>query len=136
MGNTRRIGNSQNRNLGNFFIMGNAANHKIFIFHRIILPYKRTGIGGKSRAHMNGNAEVFAHFYRTGMHNPCAKTGHFQHFMIGNLAHFPSARHDTRVSRIYAIHIREDFTGICLEGTGNGDSGSIGTAAAQSDIIP
>ena len=98
MGNARRIGNTQNGNLSYLFIMGNAANHKIFIFHRIILPYKRTGVSSESRAHMNGNMEILAHFYGTWLHNTSPQAGHFQHFMIGNLIHFAGTWYDAGVS--------------------------------------
>ncbi len=80
---------------------------------------------------MDWNVEIHTHLYGAWLHYAGSQTGHFQHFIVGNLLHLAGIRYQTRICGVYAIYISIDFAGICLQGTSQSYCGGIGTTTAQ-----
>ena len=135
MGNARRVGNAENRNLCHLVIMGNAPYHKALLFHRIILPNDCAWFRRECGAYMDGDVVVLPHLHRAGLHDTGTETSHFQHLAVGDLLHLARILAHPRVSRENPFHIGEDLTGIRPKGTGQGHRRGVRAAASQGHRI-
>ena len=66
---------------------------------------------------MDRDVIFYPEFDAARLHDASAQTCHFQHFRIGNFFHLMCILHDTRICRVYTIHIGEDLTHICMHRT-------------------
>lgn len=135
MSDARLIGDAEDGELSDLLVVSDAANDKTLLLHSVVLPDDGAGRVGEGGADVDGDVEVLTDFDRAGLHDSGAEPCHFEHLVIGDLAHFASALDDARVGGVDSVDIGEDLARVGFEGACESDGGGIGAAATESDGI-
>ena len=123
-------GTRDERDFGLVFVERDAANDDAFhafgfFFHNGSWVVVQAG------ADFKDDSEFFGKLNRARLHHLGAEAGEFEHFIVGNFLELLRARHNARVGRVNAVHVRINLAQVRFQRRGQRNGGQIGTAAAQ-----
>ena len=112
--NTWFIRHAHNRDFGLIPIAGDSRHRNrfhilIFTRHECPLSFFEAGV------HLHRHVELRGKFDGAALQHFGTQTGHFQHFLIGNLVDSSSHRHNVRVGGVDAIDVGKDDAPISLQ---------------------
>ena len=127
---TGPVRHTAKRYLGVIARIGDAGNDGLF-HDFILINHERAWLVFKAGQHLHAHTLLHRQFNRPRLQDLGANGREFKHFLIGNPLKLAGARHNARIGRIDPIHIGIDIATIRLDGSRDGDSRKIRSAAAK-----